>query len=163
MHLFDHIVKPVLPYRAEIWAPFVTKNKHSIDKIMQCGIDLTIEKCHLKFGRLTLGTIKKAPNLGIYGETGRTPLFSDFIGPIIKYLQRLKTSNSNSILHEAYSENLILWINNKDCWSKHIHDLFNTLKYQRITGDLTKIQLSKIITDRQFQYKAHFNPFSKGS
>jgi hypothetical protein len=91
MHLFDHVVKPVLLYGAEIWAPFCTKNKNTTEKIIQNALNLSIEKCHLRYCRLTLGVGRKAPNIGIYGDTGRVPLLVDAMCSTVKYLHRLET------------------------------------------------------------------------
>ena len=68
MHLFDRVIKPILLYGSDMLGGF---NNYDKDLYMLFNKDV-YEKCHLKFCRMVLGVGKKAPNIGIYGETGTT-------------------------------------------------------------------------------------------
>ena len=90
LHLFDHLLKPILLYGCEIWSPidltykittrshltekdtFVKKLREKFPYITKYfdKIDL-IEKLHLKFCKSTLGVNSKATNLAVYSELGR--------------------------------------------------------------------------------------------
>ena len=47
---------------------------------------------------------KKAPNIGIYGETGRYPLAIVAILNTIKYWHRLQNIHGWTLIHQAFNE-----------------------------------------------------------
>ena len=125
MHLFDHIVKPVLLYGAEIWADSIFSKNDNIYNALKNEI---VEQCHIKYCRYILGVNKKAPNLGVYGDTGRFPITINAAASVIKYWHRLMNLNSDyfNILKNAGSCNL----NNsniKHSWSSHLNNMLNFL------------------------------------
>ena len=87
----------------------------------------TLEKCHLKFLRYTLGVNKKAPNLAVYGDSGRYPLALYSVIQQIKYLQRLLriTERENSLLYNALTENRLL--SSTKSWLHKINILLSRL------------------------------------
>jgi hypothetical protein len=56
------------------------------------------EKIHVYFFRHIIGVHKKATTAAVIGELGRFPLFFSVIVSLVKYLQRLLTCESNSLL-----------------------------------------------------------------
>jgi hypothetical protein len=60
IHLFDHVVKPVLLYGSEIWGSDHIGSSKSLFNLLKND---ALEKCHLKFLRYSLGVNKKAPKL----------------------------------------------------------------------------------------------------
>ena len=90
----------------------------------------TLEKCHLKFLRYTLGVNKHAPNLAVYGDSGRFPLATFSVINTIKYLHRILniTEQENCLLYNAFIENRTLNITNS--W------------YNKIDSLLTKLDIS---------------------
>ena len=62
-----------------------------------------IENCHIKCCRYTLGVSKKAPNIGIYGETGRYPLAIEAVTNTVKYWFRAKNMDPSMLVHKAYN------------------------------------------------------------
>ena len=82
MHLFDHITKPILLYASDVWGASLLKKGH-LNLNTLCHDD--IENCHLLCCRNALGVSKKAPIVGIYGETGRFPLAIEAIVNAAKY------------------------------------------------------------------------------
>ena len=54
-----------------------------------------------------LGVNKKAPNLGVYGDSGRYPISFNAAKSFVKYWHRLANFNekTNELLTSAYSEN----------------------------------------------------------
>lgn len=103
MHLFDHIIKPVMLYGADIWGHTYLKfgqiDFNNINK------DDDIEASHIKYCRSVLSVSKKAPNIGIYGETGRFPLAIDAVVSSIKYWLRIENlEGTQSLISNAYNE-----------------------------------------------------------
>ena len=121
LHLFDHLLKPILLYGCEIWSPidlkykittrshltekdtFVKKLREKFPYITKYfdKIDL-IEKLHLKFCKSTLGVNSKATNLAVYSELGRYPLLVDRITACMKYLHYVETETENKLLKSIY-------------------------------------------------------------
>ena len=122
LHLFDHLVKPILLYGCEIWSPIDLKYKSTINKQPMTNKTLfinqlrdnypfitkhmdkidPIEKLHLKFLKSILGVHSKATNLAVYGELGRYPLFIDSITRCMKYIQYIETETENKLLKQFY-------------------------------------------------------------
>ena len=48
-----------------------------------------------------LGVHKRATNLAVYGELGRTPYFIDIICGVIKYYKRIQNMDSDSFLAQS--------------------------------------------------------------
>ena len=122
LHLFDHLVKPILLYGCEIWSPIDLKYKSTINKQPMTNKTLfinqlrdkypfitkhmdkidPIEKLHLKFLKSILGVHSKATNLAVYGELGRYPLLIDSITRCMKYIQYIETETENKLLQQFY-------------------------------------------------------------
>ena len=121
LHLFDHLIKPILMYGSEIWgvsnlnfkianpkpgdskSQFYCdlKNLHPITSKF-IGQDDPIEKMHLKFCKYTLGVHGKATNLGVYGDLGRYPLFITNISHCLNYFYHLQFSKDNVLLQDFF-------------------------------------------------------------
>ena len=93
LHLFDHMVKPILLYGCEIWTPIDLKYKQSknlqssakndfVTQLRDNFLHITkhfdkidpIEKLHLRNCKSILGVHSKVTNLAVYSELGRYPL-----------------------------------------------------------------------------------------
>ena len=78
--LFDSLVGPVLHYAAEVWGYRACKN---------------IETVHCKFLRKAL-CVKLSTNTdGLYGETGRYPMYIKRLFIVLRYWTKILTSRSN--------------------------------------------------------------------
>ena len=155
MHLFDHTIKPVLLYCSEVWAPL---NRYSSPEvILKQMTQSVLEKCHLKFLRFTLGVGKKAPNMGIYGETGRKPIYFDTVAPMIKYWHRMNTSK-DGLLYQAFQDNLTLNEKNKICWTRNIHELVEAFQLPQILqADLNKSAIKSLVSMFKFRLSCEFD------
>ena len=113
--LFDSLIKPIALYGAPIWCPFMPVIK-TIGKLFashHCKIDKTLlrkisllncEKVHLHFLKWSLGTHRRSSNIGTWGETGRYPLIYESINLTLKYINRLKNCDENSLVSLAFRE-----------------------------------------------------------
>ena len=92
LHLFDHLIKPIVLYGCEIWGPvnlpqsrtqITVRNEreqfwHDFNETYKLETKLTqtnnpYEKLHLKFLKSILGVHNKASNMAVYGELGCLP------------------------------------------------------------------------------------------
>jgi hypothetical protein len=118
MHLFDRMVKPVLTYGADICGYRPSKCASLYNEMKKD----VMEKCHLKYCRFVLGVNKRAPNIGIYGETGRFPMFISSVTLYIKYWHRLAQCDKKDVLlYNAYRYN----IDNNSTWKKGVVKLLD--------------------------------------
>ena len=145
IHLFDSIVKPILTYGSDICG--IRNSKYSSTYNEMCK-DI-MEKCHLKYCRFVLGINRRAPNLSVYGDMGRYPIYISMLKSSMKYFYRL-TSSDNELLHNAYAYNK----HNCGDWWKTI------LKVLKICGievdNVSSMSCSKMIRLITDAYKITF-------
>ncbi|XP_033746730.1 uncharacterized protein LOC117331881 [Pecten maximus] len=105
--VFDTYVSSIVNYGSEIWG-------------FHKGSD--IEKLHINFCKRLLGVRKSTPNMMVYFELGRYPLYITRKLRIFKYWFKL-LNTENCILKSCY-ENMLLF---KDQWVCEIKDDLNRL------------------------------------
>jgi hypothetical protein len=122
LHLFDHLIKPIVLYGSEIWGPINLTQTRSQIKVRneqeQFWYDLNntyqietkytqtdspFEKLHLKFLKCILGVHNNSTNMGAYGELGRFPLYTNIVTNSFEYLDHLDTNNNNKLLEQVYT------------------------------------------------------------
>jgi hypothetical protein len=124
LHLFDHMVKPVLLYGSEVWAPilFGTRNNKIINSYNLEAIYNSqkppIEKAHLKYNKMLLGLPRNTDNLVTYGELGVYPLYIDAIDRMLKYWHFIEFKSKNILLLDAYRCLQELQLSGKHTWLK---------------------------------------------
>ena len=121
LHLFDHLIKPILLYGCEIFTPIdlnfkisqnINNDKHNLINNLRNSIPIImkhinpdpIEKVHLKFCKTILGVTHKASNLAVYSEIGRYPLFIDQIIHTIKYRNYILYETKNTLIKDFFDE-----------------------------------------------------------
>ena len=87
--LFDSQVKPMLLYASEIWGSTSYE---------------TIEKVHTFACKKLLGVSARTPNIAVYGELGRYPLFIDSATRSLKYWFRIQLLQDNRLPKLAYTK-----------------------------------------------------------
>jgi hypothetical protein len=169
LHLFDHLIKPILLYGAEIFGgvslktrepkPSSDARKLFFQQVKKtCPIIATymnaddpLEKLHLKFCRKVLIVHSKTTNLGIYGELGRLPLFIDQIMYTMKYTYHLEFSCENKILNEFYVNAKSMSNNKVVSFAENIHKLANLLPPSNAKEASKNIRLLKKRLEYEFQ------------
>ena len=105
LHLYDHLIKPIVLYGSEIWGVFKTNTKacKKEENFLFPFIykDSMTDKSQLSFLKYILGVNKYPSNLAVMSETGRLPMYFSFIISIVKYLYRLENI-SEGLLKESY-------------------------------------------------------------
>ena len=122
LHLFDHLIKPILLYGSEILGVVNISDRRTSTAKSDAGAffqnlknefpiiskfvdrDDPLEKVHLKFCKNILGVHAKASNIAAYGELGRYPIFLDQIVACVKYYLHVEYTESNKILKNFYSK-----------------------------------------------------------
>ena len=119
LHLFDHLIKPIVLYGAEIWEMFKTTSsaclrdtKFVVQNIYKNNI---ADKAQIRYLKYILGVNKYSSNIAVMSETGRLPMFFSIIFTIMKYLYRLENCE-HGLLYEAYQLNKSLHSSNVQTW-----------------------------------------------
>lgn len=81
-----------------------------------------IERIHLKFCKRVLGCRKSTPNVAVYGELGRYPLYISRFVRIIKYWFKVLNSD-NIIIKKVYQMSYIDCLNGKKNWVSSVKKL----------------------------------------
>ena len=105
--VFDVQIQPILLYGAEIWGASKCEE---------------IEKIHLYMLKSFLNVPSRTPNLMIYGDTGRYPLYVQAILRCVKYWLRILGMDSKRYPKKVY-EMMIHTNNSNDCWAKRIKNI----------------------------------------
>ena len=117
--LFDVQVKPMLLYAAEIWG--------------STYFDV-IEKTHMFACKKLLGVSARTPNLFIYAELNRYPLFIDSQVRTIKYWIKLLMLDDTRIPRRAY-EKVRRDVENKHSWGYKVKNMLDKGGYSNVWID----------------------------
>ena len=173
LHLFNHLIKPIILYGCEIWGPTLFKNiiPEAVDsettfwKKMQKTFPLEskcnshenfFEKLHIKYCKTILGVHNKTSNIGVYGELGCFPLYIDILKSCRRYNTYLENNTNNALLRKIYkslSGNLKFRPKITDI-CQQLHSLnatqsSTTYKHQPVASDKT---ITKLLKSRFIQY-----------
>lgn len=152
IHLYDHLIKPIVLYGSEIWGSFKTNTaacRKNDDTLFENVFSNNIaDKSHMKYLKYILGVNKFSSNLAVLSETGRFPLYFSIVLSITKYLYRLENCSSG-ILHEAYSLTKSMHSNGIQTWYSSAMFILKALHLDISSlRNLTLNQLSCIVKDR---------------
>ena len=129
--IFDVKIAPILLHGSEIWGT------HRFEQIA---------KVHLLACKKFLGVKMSTPNVMVYGECGRHPLFIDCQIKVIKYWLRLLTMPSYRLPRKCYEMMLLYDKNGHTNWATRVKELlfstgFGNLWYEQ-NVDLPSIFIS---------------------
>lgn len=106
LHLYDHLIKPIVLYGSEIWGIFKTSSaacmKTSTFILNDIYKNNIADRSQVKYLKYILGVNKYSSNLAVLSETGRFPMYFSIIISVVKYLFRLENT-SNELLKQSYS------------------------------------------------------------
>jgi hypothetical protein len=95
--LFHRFITPIALYGAEVWGMCGRANA------LKSLEALPAEKVHLSFCKFVLGINRKASNAATRGELGAYPLYVTVVKNIFRYWVRLKSTQPESLLGQAYA------------------------------------------------------------
>ena len=121
LHVFDHTIKPILPYGCEIWGSFSTSTARfrngpfALDEIYSKSL---CEKLHYTFCRFLLGVNCKSTKFAVLSELGRHPMSFSIIQHTLNYWHRLENLDDDTfpLLKAAYSTSVSNFNSNKTSW-----------------------------------------------
>ena len=148
LYAFDHTIKPILLYGAEVWGP-MTASKLSKEFDLETRYDN--QKCsilELKFMKILLHVKRNTANLAVRGELGRHPLTMYAIMAGIKYYYKILGKNEHSLVKEAMKENIKIHHQGINTWYSKLTEIMKQLKIpfpQASSINMTCIAQTKLI------------------
>ena len=87
LHLYDHLLKPIVLYGSEIWCTFKTNSaackKSSCFIFEEIHKNIIADKSQIKYLKYILGVNKHTSNLAVLSETGCFPMYFSVILSIV--------------------------------------------------------------------------------
>ena len=126
LKLFQTFVEPILLYNAENFAAMserqVDKCKQGITSVYELATQASMTTTQLKFIKFILGVGKPSPNMAVFGESAVMPLLLRAYIAMLKYWNRIRDMDDNTLVKLAYKENL----ETNSSWCKTIQILNTT-------------------------------------
>ena len=112
--LFDKLVRPVLSYGAQIWAPWMF-HKWYKDPLNRGN---NPEQVHTDFLRQISGMPRNVQKMSLYREYGRQPFMVQWLVLAARWWNNLACKDEDSIGYKAWHANIGLMAQGKDkVWS----------------------------------------------
>ena len=128
-YLFDSLVKPIMLYCSDFWAPLCIQKKDPSELLPKKNL---IDLVHMKFLKQLLGVQTQTSNIGVLLETGRVPLMAYAIKNSIKNWFRIGVLNECNSLTLLSFQNIV----RKDLdWYKNIKNILNHIGLANILHD----------------------------
>ena len=74
-----------------------------------------------------IGVHKKSSNFAVLGELRRYPLYITIINTILKYLNRIKELDHDSLLYQSFLESKFIWQSGKESWFSNVNKILKEL------------------------------------
>ncbi len=107
IHLFNTLISPILSYASEVILPMSIVNLKE-SKLYKLFENLKLEKCHTAFCKFVLGVPSRATNAAVKGELGVFPLAIKMCIHALKFLNRLQSMESDSLVSMSFNDVLAL-------------------------------------------------------
>ena len=110
LKLFQTYVEPILLYNAENFAAMserqVEKCKQGTTNVYDLAMQSSMTTTQLKFIKFILGVGKQTPNMAVLGEAAVLPLLMRAHIAMLKFWNRIRNMEDNTLVKLAYKENL---------------------------------------------------------
>lgn len=149
IQLFDKMIKPILMYNCELWG---------FENLQ------VIERMHLKYCKYVLCLKKSTPDIMVYGELGRFPLYIEIYCRIIKYWLKLINGKSSKLVYKLFfiCKNVIdaNIANNRFKWLQKVKDILNQCNVLWLWHNniiyFDKIEIEKFKNHIKFKLEAQY-------
>ena len=110
LQLFHTYIEPILLYNSENWMTFTDKQlekcRASSLAHYRHAINAPCTTAQLKFYKFILGVKRQTPNLAVFGEIARLPLALKAHLNVMKYWNRIRHMDRDTLVNQAYWENV---------------------------------------------------------
>ena len=130
----------ILLYESEIWGAHTLPNSNKEFKLETSMKRFPSEKLNIKFSKFILGVHKKSSNFAVLGELGRYSLFITIINTILKYLNRIKELDHDSLLYQSFLESKSIWQSGKESWFSNVNKILKELNTNIEDYDINSVK-----------------------
>ena len=116
--LFDTQIQPMLNYGAEVWG---LEAHHT-----------PIERIHFFAINIFLNTSIRTPNVMVYGETGRYPLFMSTYVKCVKFWLRILKMSPHRLPYKVYKMLLYLHERNRRTWASSVRYVLSRYGFDEV-------------------------------
>ena len=167
LQLFRTYVEPILLYNSENQTAMTDKQiekcRRSKTHVYDIANKSPLTTTQLKFTKFAMGVGKHCPNMAVFGESASIPLLLKAHIHMIKFWNRIKAMDDQTLVGLAYRENLAMNSN----WCKTIQVLNSTFnlhnRHHKAKEDFPSMVKKRITS--QFTSSAglnHLHSFSPG-
>ncbi len=96
LKIFDTMIKPILLYASEVWAPCMNQNPSKWDYD-------EIDKTHMQFLKRMLGVNRSTTNILVRGELNRYSLQEEILRRNINFAKHIHVKDSSDLVKQAYT------------------------------------------------------------
>ena len=123
LQLFQTYIEPILLYNAENQTAMtdreIEKCRMDRNHIYTIASESPLTRTQLKFTKFVMGVGKYCPNMAIFGESAAIPLLTRAQIHLMKFWDRIKNMEVDTLVNLAYRENLTMNSN----WCKTVQTL----------------------------------------
>ena len=154
--LFDSLVKPILSYGSEVWG-IIAMGHLVVNNFKKACENLPVEKLNLC--KYVLGVNRKTTNDAVRGELGRYPLLIDILSQTVRYYERIKTLENESLVKLSYLDSI--QTNYKSSWTSCIQTVYSEFSPNILESMKSKYQEEWSIAVRNSRKLRTYNTFKK--
>ena len=134
VHLFDHMIRPILLYSSGTWGAQIADyskllNPRDPGKTNAYFSKFVNETVQTKFMKGLIGVHNKASNIATYAELGVLPLAIEISVNIVKFWLHMLDAKTDSLLYDCYQFQ-IAEINRNKCWLSSVRDILIAMGYE---------------------------------
>jgi exonuclease III len=155
LRLFDSMIKPIALYTSEVWVGYVQGDKNNIlASVLEKSIKSVYphEVANMKFCKSLLGVHSRSTNVAVLGELGRLPLVTSAITNAIGFWLHILSSDKDSLVYQAYQEQL----KTDNNWASFIRDILTDLGFRHIWSNQSTFSKKALLIKIKSQLHAQF-------
>ena len=134
VHLFDHMIRPILLYSSGTWGAQIVDYSKLLNPQISGKTNAYFNKflsevVQTKFMKRLLGVHTKASNIATYAELGIVPLAIEISVNIVKFWLHMLDAKRDSLLYDCYQFQ-IAEINQNKCWLSSVKEILLEMGYE---------------------------------
>ena len=141
-HLFDSLVKPILYYGCEVWAPYLFSKGRAVTSNI---FSRDLENIHKGFLRQSTGVRKSTPDIVLLTELKREPLIFGVLQQTINFWNKSIARPDHDLLKIAILESCCMARSGmRNCWAAHMDRRLRNFGINILTVTNIKIPMQTI-------------------
>jgi hypothetical protein len=148
-HLFDSLVRPIINYGCEVWAPSVMARGDNFI----AGVREELEKFHMAFIRQCLGVRKSTPTAVVMHEMGRLPLAFSWLRQVLHFRNKICLRADSDLVRKAMVESMDLArAGVSGCWAGHLACCLRRYDCDLLTHGVAPVDVTAIMASARHEW-----------